>query len=154
MLITRAVPVLAFALAIPVAAADLGRSAMQRHHLQVEQQQDALNLNLRQSIGRRPDLAPEDARQLDQLQLQQRAQQQLLDQQQEQQLRRDIQVQRNDGALSAQIRDQRLNARRDAFAAERELQMQQFELQQRRLTDSAPRAPLQPPAGSPQLHLP
>jgi hypothetical protein len=84
MLITRAVPVLAFALAIPAAAADLGRSAMQRHHLQVEQQQDALNLNLRQSIGRRPDLAPEDARQLDQLQLQQRAQQQLLDQQQEQ----------------------------------------------------------------------
>jgi hypothetical protein len=111
MLITRAVPVLAFALAIPAAAADLGRSAMQRHHLQVEQQQ-------------------------------------------EQQLRRDIQVQRNDGALSSQMRDQRLNARRDAFAAERELQMQQFELQQRRLTDSAPRAPLQPPAGSPQLHLP
>jgi len=147
-------PVLALALSVPATAADPARGAVQRHQLQIEQQQDALNLNLRQSMGRRSDLSTADAQRLDQLQMQQRAQQQLLDQQQEQQLQREIQIQRHGGALSPQIRDQRLTSRRNDFAAERELQMQQFELQQRRLTDQAPRAPLQPPVGNPQLTLP
>ena len=138
----------------PLGATDFGRGALQRHQLQIQQQQDALNLGLRQSLGRRSDLAPSDARQLDRLQLQQRAEQQMLEQQQEQQLQREIQLQRTPGGPPSVIRDQRLTAQRNTFAAERELQMQQFELQQRRLTDPAPRAPLQPPVGSPQLSLP
>jgi hypothetical protein len=93
--ITPVLALLAIVLCTPVAAADLGRSAMQRHQLQVEQQRDALNLNLRQSLGARSDLSPADAQRLQQLQLQQRAEQQLLDQHQEQQLQRDIQTQRH-----------------------------------------------------------
>jgi hypothetical protein len=39
------------------------------------------------------------------------------------------------------------------FANERALQSQQFELEQRRVLQSAPRAPLQPPIGTPQIDL-
>src|SRR5690242_11050948 len=53
-----------------------------RHELQQRQLQDTLNLQLRQDMARRNDLAPRDAVRLDQLQLQQRMQQQQLNQEQ------------------------------------------------------------------------
>ncbi len=134
------------ALAIPAAAADLGRSAMQRHHLQVEQQQDVLNLDLG-AVDRPPagsgtgGCAP-----LDQLQLQPARPAPIPRPAAGAAASARYPGARNDGAPSSQMRDQRAEpVRRDAFAAERDFRCRQFELQQRRLTDSRP-APRHPAA--------
>ncbi|MDB5865399.1 MAG: hypothetical protein JWO70_3205 [Betaproteobacteria bacterium] len=119
-----------------------------RRELQLRQQQDALNLNLQQSMrARRYDLSPTDAQRLDQLDLQQRLQQQQLDQQQLELSRRDA------ASLPPGAGDAHLRAQRDAYTQERQLQLQQFELDRQRLLQSAPRDPLQTPAGG-QLRLP
>lgn len=126
--------------------------ASQRRELQIQQQQDALNLNLRQGLtGRQHDLTPSDARRLDQLQMRQRMEQQVLEQQQ---LQRQHQMRQDAVHLPPDIRHQRLEHERQTFAVERDLQMRQFDLEQRQLLQSMPRAPLQPPIGNPQLVLP
>ena len=137
--------------AMPAAATDQRGMAAHRRALQLQQQQDALNLDLRQGIaGRRPDLSPADARRLDQLQMHQRMERQLLEQQQ---LQRHHQTSRDAEQLPREFRHRRLDHEQQTFASERAVQSQQFELEQRRLLQSAPRAPLQPPVGNPQLDL-
>jgi hypothetical protein len=122
-----------------------------RRQLQLQQQQDALNLNLQQALrAPRYDIGPADARRLEQLQLQQRMAQRELEQQQ---IQREFLLRRS-GALPDATLASRLDAQREAFAAERQLQLQRFDLEQQRLLQSAPRQPLQPPVGSPQLNLP
>jgi hypothetical protein len=117
----------------------------------MQQHQDALNLNLRQGLSARPyDVSPSDARRLDQLQMRQRMERQLLEQQQ---LQRSFETRYDAATLPPDIRHQRLEHDRQTFATERELQAQQFELEQRRLLQSLPRSPLQPPVGNPQLDL-
>jgi hypothetical protein len=136
----------ALACAVTTVHADSGR-----RELQLRQQQDALNLNLQQGMrARRYDLSPADARRLDQLDLQQRLQLQQLEQQQ---IQRDELSRRESGSLPPGASDAQLRAQRDAFTQERQLQIQQFELDRQRLLQSAPREPLQTPAGS-QLRLP
>jgi hypothetical protein len=123
-----------------------------RRDLQIRQQQDALNLNLQQSIRtRRYDLSPSDARRVDQLELDQRIRQQQLDQQQ---LVRDEQLRRQVTTLSPADGDAQLRAQRELFTNERTLQMQQFELDRQRLMQSIPREPLQTPSGGGTLRLP
>ena len=125
--------------------------AQSRRELQLRQQQDALNLHLQQSIrARRYDLSPSDARRLDQLELQQRLQQQQLEQQQ---LHRDDLLRRDAAASPSGVADTHLRAQREAFAQERQLQLQQFELERQRMQQSMPREPLQAPAGA-HLRLP
>ena len=142
---------LASILSLPAPAADPRGMASHRRDLQLQQQQDALNLDLRQGLSaRRPDLAPSDARRLEQLQMHQRMEQQLLEQQQ---LQRSYQTRQDAAHLPPEIRHQRLDHERRTFATERELQVQQFDLEQRQLIQSMPRAPLQPPIGNPQLDL-
>ncbi|HYH40703.1 MAG TPA: hypothetical protein VD867_01870 [Burkholderiales bacterium] len=129
--------------ALPVAAADARR-------LHMEQQHDALNLQLQQSArARRHDLGPSDERRLDQLHLQQRMQQQQLDIGQVQRERALRQPARSD---PAEPFDRRFDAQREIFSAERQLQSQQFELDRQRLLQSMPRQPLQPPLGAGQLN--
>ena len=136
-------------LAVSAVASDV--HAQSRRELQLRQQQDALNLNLQQSMrARRYDLSPSDARRLDQLELQQRLQQQQLEQQQ---LQRDELLRRDASALPSGVADAHVRAQRDAFAQERQLQLQQFELERQRIQQSMPREPLQTPAGG-QLRLP
>jgi hypothetical protein len=124
---------------------------MERRQLQVQQHQDALNLNLQQSIrSRRYDLNAADERRLDQLQLQQRLEQQQLEQQQ---LQRD-RLLRYSPAPDSFARDSDVAAQREIFAQERQLQLQRFEMEQRQLLNSVPRQPLQPGFPSGQLNLP
>lgn len=126
-------------------AASFGASpGAARRELQIRQQQDALNLNLQQSIGRRNDLAPADQRRLDQLELDQRIRQQQLEQNQ---LVRGEQLRNEAVTLPHGIGDSQLRAQRDIFTQERTLQLQQFEVERQRLLNSAPREPLQTPAG-------
>lgn len=149
--LTYLLPILALGLALPADAADQRGMAAHRRELQMQQQQDALNLNLRQSFSARPyDLSPSDARRLDQLQMRQRMERQLLDQQQ---VQRSYETRQDAAHLPSDIRHQRREHDRQTFATERELQSQQFELEQRQLLQSMPRAPLQPPIGNPQLDL-
>jgi hypothetical protein len=127
-------------------------AAAPHRRLHVEQQQDALNLQLRQSAhARRHALSPSDARRLDQLQLQQRMDQQHLELQQ---IQRERALSRSPGTVPPDVLDRRLDTQREVFAQERALQLQRFELDRQRLLQSMPREPLQPPLGSPQLHLP
>jgi hypothetical protein len=131
------------------AAADQRGMAQHRRALQLQQQQDALNLDLRQGMaGRQHDLSPSDTRRLEQLQTRQRMERQLLEQQQ---LQRHHETRREGAHLPPEIRDRRMEHEQQTFASERALQSQQFELEQRRFMQSAPRAPLQPPIGNPQL---
>jgi hypothetical protein len=132
-------------------AATSAHADSSRRELQLRQQQDALNLNLQQGMrARRYDLSPTDARRLDQLDLQQRLQLQQLEQQQ---VQRDELSRREAGSLPPGVSDAHLRAQREAFAQERQLQLQQFELDRQRLLQSAPREPLQTPSGG-QLRLP
>jgi hypothetical protein len=144
--------VLLYAVLVCTAAVALDAHAdSARRELQLRQQQDALNLNLQQSMrARRYDLSPADTQRLDQLDLQQRLQQQQLDQQQ---LHRDEMSRRDTASLPLGANDAHLRAQRDAYAQERQLQAQQFELDRQRLLQSTPREPLQTPAGG-QLRLP
>ena len=122
-----------------------------RQRLHIEQQQDAINLDLQQSArGRRFGLAPAESRRLDQLQLQQRMEQQQLELHQ---VQREHAL-RQSRALPEDSRDRAIQAQRDLFATERQLQIQRFELDQQRLLQSARPQPLQPPLGNPQLTLP
>jgi hypothetical protein len=117
---------------------------IQHRQFQLEQQQDALNFQLQQSIrGRASQLAPEDARRLDTLQLQQRLEYQQLEQQQ---LQRELSLRRQ-----APHDTPRLEAQRDRFAQERQLELQRFELDRQRLLQSMPRQPLQPPLDAGRL---
>jgi hypothetical protein len=135
-----------------VFATDEAATLAQRWQLHMEQQQDALRLDLQQALGaRRQDLSPGDARRLEQLQLHQRLEQQFLE---NQQLQRDLQLRHERATVSPDVRRERVELQRGVFAVERALQMQQFDLQQRRLIRSMPRRPLQPPIGNPQLRLP
>lgn len=122
-----------------------------RRELQLRQQQDALNLNLQQSMrSRRYDLPPSDQRRLDQLDLDQRLRQQQLEQHQ---LNRDATLRREAEALPPGVGDAHLRAQRDIFNQERTLQLQQFEVERQRALQSVPREPLQTPAGG-ALRLP
>jgi hypothetical protein len=135
-----------------IACAPQPAAAADHRRLHVEQQQDALNLQLRQSAqARRHDLSRSDARRLDQLQLQQRLDQQQLELQQTQ---RERALARSPSAVPPDILDRRLDMQREIFAQERALQLQRFELERQRLLQSMPREPLQPPLGSPHLSLP
>jgi hypothetical protein len=132
-------------------AAETPGSAAGRRQLQLDQQHDALRLDLQHALGaRRSGLSPGDARRLEQLHMQQRLQQQLLE---SEQVQRERQTRRA-APEDARALNQRLGLQRDAFALERDLQLQQFDLEQRRLMQSRPREPLQPPVGNPQLRLP
>ena len=123
-----------------------------RRELQLQQQQDSLNLDLQQGLrARRYDLAPADARRLDQLQLQQRLEQSQLEQQQ---LQRDSLLRRSAASHSSGALDGNVAAQREIFAQERQLQNQRFEMEQQRLLQSAPRQPLQPTPLPGQLNLP
>jgi hypothetical protein len=77
------------------------------------------------------------------------------------QQRLDLEQVQRDHALRAQARhdpsepfDRRIEAQREVFSMERQLQNQQFELDRHRLLQSLPRQPLQPPIGASQLQLP
>jgi hypothetical protein len=119
--------------------------------LQVEQQQDALRLDLQQSMrARSHGTSPADAHRLNQLQLQQRVEQQQLE---IHQIQREHALRRLPGP-SDDAFDRRLETQRDLFRTERQLQIQRFELDQQRLLQSARPQPLQPPIGLPQLTLP
>lgn len=122
-----------------------------RRELQLRQQQDALNLNLQQSMrARRYDLPPADERRLDQLDLDQRLRLQQLEQHQ---LNRDHLLRREAEALPPGVGDAHLRAQREIFSQERSLQLQQFEIERQRAVQSLPREPLQTPAGG-TLRLP
>jgi hypothetical protein len=124
---------------------------LDQRRLQVEQQQDALRLDLQQSMrARSHGISPADAHRLNQLQLQQRVEQQQLEIQQTQ---RAHALRRLPGPSDDAV-ERRLEMQRDLFATERQLQIQRFELDQQRLLQSARPQPLQPPIGSPQLTLP
>ncbi len=119
--------------------------------LQVEQQQDALRLDLQQSMrARRHGISPADAHRLNQLQLQQRVEQQQLE---IHQIQREHALRRLPGPTDDAL-ERRIEMQRGLFAAERQLQIQRFELDQQRLLQSARPQPLQPPIGAPQLTLP
>jgi hypothetical protein len=141
----RAFPLLVLCVTLPCAAAGT-RADLSRRDLQIRQQQDALNLNLQQSI-RAPhsDLSAADARRLDQLNLNQRLQQQQLEQQQ---LQRDELLRRQADTLPPGVADARIRAQRNVYEQERTLQLQQFELDRQRFLQSVPREPLQTPAGA------
>jgi len=116
----------------------------QHRQFQLEQQQDALTFQLQQGIRDRASaLAPEDARRLDALQLQQRLEYQQLEQQQ---LQRELSLRRRAPHDTA-----RLDAQRERFAHERQLELQRFELDRHRLIQSMPRQPLQPPLDANRL---
>ena len=123
---------------------------VEHRRFQLEQQQDALNLNLQQNMrSRTPDLAPADAQRLESLQLQQRLQYQQLEQQQR---LRDESLRRSLPATAEGERQ--LDSQRQRFAQERQLELQRFELDRQRLLQSLPRQPLQPPAQPGRLNLP
>lgn len=148
----RALSILLTTAAIGTPWQTLAASATAEHRrLHVEQQQDALNLQLRQSAAaRRHALSPSDARALDQLQLRQRMEQQQLELRQSQRQRA---LERNAAALEPGEHERRLDAQRDAFAQERVLQLQRFELDRQRALQMMPREPLQAPLGSPRSAL-
>jgi hypothetical protein len=123
---------------------------LELRRLQIEQQRDALNLELQQSLpSRRSDLDPADVRRLEALRLQQRMQYQLVEQDQ---LHRSRTL-RHNPVLSDDAKDRRLSVQRELFAQERQLMIQRFELDQHRLLQSAPRQPLQRTPGTGQLRL-
>ncbi|MDB5924667.1 MAG: hypothetical protein JWN13_3603 [Betaproteobacteria bacterium] len=127
--------------AVQLASAATGPEA--RNRLQQQQLHDTLDLNLLQSAPGRPgNMAPADTLRLDQLQLRQRMQQQQLEQQQlsQQQLRRIDPTFDHRGALQQQ-----------QFAQERQLQVQQFDMEQRQLLGTIKPQPLQRPAPPGQL---
>ena len=123
-----------------------------RRQLQIEQQQDALNLGLQQSLrARRYNIGPADARKADSLHLQQRLEQQQLEQQQ---LQQEDLLRRSAGWLPPAELNRRLALQRELFSNERQLQIQRFDLDNRALTQSMKQRPLQPPIGAGQLELP
>jgi hypothetical protein len=147
---------LATALALVVAqTAFAAPGAVAANRLQQQQLQDRLQLNQRQSVPGRPgNMSPADAQQLDQLQLRQRMQQQQLGQQQLVQQEQQLQQQqvlrpRIDPAI-----DQRNNALQQQFATERQLQLQQFDTEQRQLMNTIKPQPLQRPASGGLLQPP
>jgi hypothetical protein len=142
------------ALILPLAGAPspaLAGSTAEHHRLHVEQQRDALNLQLRQSASaRRHALSPSDARRLDHLDLRQRIEQQQLELQQSQGERA---LDRSATALPPEARESRRRAQHEAFAQERALQLQRFDLDRQRELQTMPRRPLQSPLGSPSIDL-
>jgi hypothetical protein len=109
-----------------------------RHRLQQQQLQDTLELNQIQSGRRsRADISPADTLRLDQMQLRQRMEQQQLEQQQVQRERLD----HGRGGAESLIQQQR-------FAQERQLQLQQFDTEQRELLRTIKPQPLQRPSSS------
>jgi hypothetical protein len=148
--LVRAIALLAL---LPLAADAHAQSAAgDRRQLQIQQQQDALNLQLQQSIrARRYDLPPADERRLDQLQLQQRIEQQMLEQQQ---LQRENQLGRPPGAPPLAAEHSRDALQSERFAQERQLQIQRFDMEQQQLLNSSRASQLQPPPPGGRLNLP
>lgn len=112
--------------------------------LQRQQQQDELALSLRQSYAN-PGADNRQRLQLDQLNLQQRAEQQLLDQQQRQQLSISRPAM---GMQGPGLRQAQSQLQQQQFAQERQAQMQRFDSEQQALMSSLVRAnppPLVPP---------
>jgi hypothetical protein len=131
--------------AVQLASAATGPEA--RNRLQQQQLQDTLDLNLLQSApGRAGNMAPADTLRLDQLQLRQRMQQQQLEQRQLSQQRQHVQRQRIDPTI-----DHRDVLQQQQFAQERQLQLQQFDMEQRQLLGTIKPQPLQRPAPPGQL---
>jgi hypothetical protein len=97
------------------------------------------------------DLAPADARRIDDLQLRQRLEQQQLEMEQWQ---RERALERSASVLGENEMRRRLDLQRDAFRVERDLQALRFQLDQNRLTQSLARQPLQPPPAPGTLRLP
>ena len=129
----------------------LAAGTSEHRRLHVEQQQDALNLQLRQiAAARRHALSPSDARRLDHLDLRHRIEQQQLELQQSQ---RERALERSATALPLEARESRRQAQREAFAQERLLTLQRFELDRQRELMTMPRRPLQAPLGAPALEL-
>jgi hypothetical protein len=116
--------------------------ADERLRLQIEQQHDALDLTLQQSMGTRADLSARDSGALGRLQLDQRLERQQLEQQQ---LLQEHLTSRNRASLPADALQRELESQRASFALERQLQAQRFGLDQQRLLQSMSRQPLQPP---------
>ena len=113
-------PICALVLLLAASSANAAGAGDHRR-LQYEQQQDALNLRMQQSLrARRQDLAPADAQRLNQLQLQQRLEQHQLE---IQQVQRDRAL-RQSGSIAPEFRDRTLDAQRELFAQERQLQIQ------------------------------
>lgn len=126
-------------------------TTLEHRRLHIEQQHDALNLQLRHSAAaRRHALSPSDARRLDHLALRQRMQQQQLELEQSQRQRA---LDRNAGARLPGVQERQLEAQRAAFAQERALQLQRFELDRQRELQTMPREPLQAPLGSRAIDL-
>jgi hypothetical protein len=120
-----------------------------RRALQLQQQQDALNLQMQQGMrARRQDLDTEDARRLEQLLMQQRLQQQQLEQRQ---LLMDNTLRGDRATPDVQAR---IAAQAAQFALERQVLMQRFEIEQQQLLNSAQRGQLQPPPAGGRLDLP
>ncbi|HET7160847.1 MAG TPA: hypothetical protein VFI62_17750 [Burkholderiales bacterium] len=120
-----------------------------RRALQLQQQQDALNLQMQQGMrARRQDLDAEDARRLEQLHMQQRLQQQQLE---HRQLLMDNTLRSDRATPDVQAR---IAARAAQFALERQVLMQRFEIEQQQLLNSAQRRQLQPPPAGGRLDLP
>jgi hypothetical protein len=138
--------------ASPFASANPAAGSAARHRLQIEQQQNALDLNLQQALAaRRANLSPADQRRLDQLHLQQRMEQQQLE---NDQLQREHLLRNGRATLPPGVQDGRLATEREIFAQERQLQLQRFEQEQQRLLGPARPQPLQPTPQPGRLNLP
>ena len=116
--------------------------ANDRHDLLREQQQDALDLELRHDALRsQPGLSPSDRQKIDWLRSEQRLEQQRLELDQ-------LQRQRALGRTAPSFGDQeiqrRLYLQQDAFRTERQLQSQRFYLEQQQLMQSVRPPALQP----------
>jgi hypothetical protein len=140
---------LATALALVVAQTAFAASGIgAANRLQQQQLQDTLDLNLQQSeTGRPANMSPADAQQVNELQLRQRMQQQQLEQQQLVQQQQELQLQRQRIGPNINPQD---SALQQQFAAERQLQVQQFNNEQSQLMNTIKPQPLQS-LGSPGL---
>lgn len=123
----------------------------ERLRLQIEQQQDALDLSLQQSVGVRSDISARDSGAVDRLQMDQRLERQQLDQQQ---LQQEYLLRRSRTSVSADVPDRQVESQRALFSLERQLQAQRFALDQQRLLQSMSRQPLQSPRIPGQLNVP
>lgn len=123
-----------------------------RHDLLLQQQHDTLSLQMRQGMAvSRAQLSAADRRRVDQLQFEQRLQQQQLEMQQ---LQRES-LARHDGRSFPDASTQaELHVRRQIFQQERQLQIQQFDVDRQRLLQSLTPRPLQPAPVPGQLTLP
>ncbi len=115
--------------------ADASTQAAQRLLLQRQQQQDALNFELKQGVNSTavPKLDAPQQQRLQALQLRQRQERQQLEQTQ---LQQDLQLQQNLKSLPDSAARAQTQAEQQRFARERQMQLQRFDVEQQQLLHS------------------